>query len=107
MTSDLGKRELTVTLLNQVCELLDAGLATALSEPFLVLDERFSRVDFTTEPVRCTVAMLLEQREDVRVFSSWSSGEEALPVLQELQRRGCASPQALRKIELIRARFGR
>jgi Flp pilus assembly protein TadD len=106
MTSDLGKRELTVTLLNQVCELLDAGLPTAMTEPFLVLDERFSQVDFTTGPVRRTVSMLLEQREDLRVFSSWFSGEEALPVLEELQRSGCASAQALRKLALIRARFG-
>ncbi|MGZ5199573.1 MAG: tetratricopeptide repeat protein [Telluria sp.] len=107
VTSELGKRELTVTLLNQVCELLDAGLPTALDEPFLVLADRFVDADFTKEPVRATVAMILEEREELRAFSTWFTGEEALPVLEEVQATGCATQDALRKIELIRARFGK
>jgi Flp pilus assembly protein TadD len=101
---ELGKRELAVTLLNHVCDLLDAGLSTALSEPFLVLDERFAATDFTAEPVRKMVAMVLEQREDLRGFSTWFTGEESLPVLEEVERFGCASPQALRKLAMMRAR---
>jgi tetratricopeptide (TPR) repeat protein/precorrin-6B methylase 2 len=106
MTNDLGKRELTVTLLNHVCDLLDAGLSTALSEPFLVLDQRFQSSDFSAEPVRRMVAMVLEQREDLRGFSTWFTGQEAMPVLDEVERFGCASAQARRRLALIRARFG-
>jgi Flp pilus assembly protein TadD len=106
VTSELGKRELAVTLLNQVCELLDAGLPTALDEPFLVLAERHVEADFMREPVRATVAMILEEREELRAFSTWFTGQEALPVLQEVEATGCATHDAVRKLELIRARFG-
>jgi hypothetical protein len=47
---------------------------------------------------------VLEQREDLRGFSTWFTAADTLPVLQEVENFGCASPQALRKLALMRTR---
>lgn len=103
---ELGKRELTVTILNQICDLLDAGMSWALDEPLLALSEQDAAWPDAAGDAKWVLASVLAQRENWRTFSTYFSGEEALPALREVRALGYAGNAVERKIGLIESRFG-
>jgi Flp pilus assembly protein TadD len=104
---ELGKREAAVTLLNQICDLLDAGMDWALDEPLLALSEEDALAPGAAADARWVLAMILAQRENWRAFSTWFTGEESLPALREVHALGYGGGAVARKIRLITERSGR
>lgn len=103
---ELGKREMTVGILNQICDLLEAGMSWALDEPMLALsDEDAAMPDAGADP-KWVLAMVLAQRENWRAFSTYFTAQESLPALLEVRALGYASAAVERKIGLITARAG-
>jgi hypothetical protein len=102
-----GKREAAVTLLNQICDLLDAGMDWALDEPLLALSDEDALAPGAAADPRWVLAMLLAQRENWRAFSTCFTGEESLPALLEVQALGYGGGEVTRKIRLITERLGR
>lgn len=103
---ELGKRELTVGILNQICDLLDAGMSWALDEPMLALSDQDAAWTGASGDPKWVLATVLAQRENWRAFSTYFTGEESLPALLEVRTLGYADPEVERKIGLIMARFG-
>jgi hypothetical protein len=103
--TDLGKREAAVGLLNQICTVLNSGVAAELDEPCLALSDAFAAIDTGDRTMQWIVAMVLAQRENLRAFTDFFTGREALPVLQEIQALGFGSEEIDRRIALIKARF--
>jgi hypothetical protein len=101
-----GKREQTVALLNQICDLLEAGMSWALNEPMLALSDSDAGYPGAGADAKWVLAMILAQRENWRAFSTYFTEKEALPALLEVRQLGYASAAVQRKIDLITARFG-
>jgi tetratricopeptide (TPR) repeat protein len=103
---ELGQRESAVGLLNRVCEILDGSPLQSLNEPLLALSDEFAAMDAGDRHAQWIVAMVLKHREDLRAFSDYFTGQEARPVLEEIERLGFATSDIARRITLIRTRFG-
>ena len=105
MLNDSGRREVTVHLLNHVLGLLESGNPLSLDEPFLTLAEIYEKTDPGVKPAEWFVSMILEQRDRLRAFSSYFTGYESLPVLQEIEQSGFLSEDMERRLALLRKRF--
>ena len=103
--TEMGKREAAVTLLNRICSLLDSGIDLPLSEPFLALTDTHDQSQPGDRLPEWLVAMILQQREWLRSFSSFFTGEESLPVLEEIKASGFGSEIVDQRIMLIKKRF--
>ena len=103
---DLGKREQTVGILNQICDLLDAGMSWALDEPILALSDDDAAWPGAASDAKWVLATVLAQRENWRAFSSYFTGQESLPALREARTLGYAGESVERRIGLIESRFG-
>ena len=103
--TEMGKRESAVTLLNQICSLLDSGTDLPLNEPFLALTDAHDQSEPGDRLPEWLVAMILQQREWLRSFSSFFTGEESLPVLEEIRASGFGSEMVNQRIMLIKKRF--
>lgn len=102
--TELGRREAAVGLLNQICALISDGMSCELAEPCLALTDSFSRVSPVPRENDWVVAMILEQRENLRAFSDWFTGGESLTALEEVASLGFGSRQIDRRIALIKAK---
>jgi tetratricopeptide (TPR) repeat protein len=103
--TEMGKREAAVTLLNRICSLLDSGIDLPLNEPFLALTDAHDQSEPGDRLPEWLVAMILQQREWLRSFSSFFTGEESLPVLEEIRASGFGSEMVNQRIMLIKKRF--
>ena len=103
--TEMGKRESAVTLLNQICSLLDSGTDLPLNEPFLALTDAHDQSEPGDRLPEWLVAMILQQREWLRSFSSFFTGEESLPVLEEIKASGFGSEIVDQRIMLIKKRL--
>jgi tetratricopeptide (TPR) repeat protein len=103
--TEMGKREAAVTLLNRICSLLDSGTDLPLNEPFLALTDAHDQSEPGDRLPEWLVAMILQQREWLRSFSSFFTGEETLPVLEEIKASGFGSEIVDQRIMLIKKRF--
>jgi tetratricopeptide (TPR) repeat protein len=103
--TEMGKREAAVTLLNQICSLLDSGTDLPLNEPFLALTDAHDQSEPGDRLPEWLVAMILQQREWLRSFSSFFTGEESLPVIEEINASGFGSEMVNQRIMLIKKRF--
>lgn len=103
--SELGMREQAVAVLNEVCELLDAGMGRALDEPWLALSDQCAAASSANSGAQWVVGMILAQREHWRAFSTWFTGFEALPALLEARALGYGTDLSKRAIALISARY--
>lgn len=102
--ADSGRREDAVGVLNQISATFDAGDQFDLDEPFLALTDELAAVDPGEQLAGWLFASVLEQREKLRSFSSFFTGEESLPVLEAVCSTGFQSGEAERRIDLIRRR---
>lgn len=104
--TELGKREAAVNLLNPICSLLDSGTILPFDEPFVALTDAHTLTDPGERLPEWLVAMILQQREWLRAFSSFFTGQESLPVLEEIQASGFGNEAVGRRLMLIKKRFG-
>ena len=105
LLTEMGKREAAVTLLNRICSLLDSGTDLPLNEPFLALTDAHDQSEPGDRLPEWLVAMILQQREWLRSFSSFFTGEESLPVLEEIKASGFGSEIVDQRIMLIKKRL--
>lgn len=103
--TEIGKREMAVIVLNNICELLNSGMPPVLNEPFLALADTFEMRDSDGRIVDWAVAMILEQRENLRAFSTFFTGQESLPALEEVMAMGYGGDDTARRVALIKERF--
>ena len=102
--TDSGRREDAVGILNRISATFDAGDQFDLDEPFLALTDEFAAVDPGEHLAGWLFASVLEQREKLRSFSSFFTGEESLPVLEAVCSTGFQSKETERRIDLIKRR---
>lgn len=105
MLEEIGRREAAVNLLNQICALLAQHTPSVLEEPVLALHHAFELRASAGNVSGWIIAMVLEQRERLRAFSSFFTGQEGLQALQEIQSLGYGSEDSMRRLALIRSRF--
>jgi len=106
MLIEVGRREVALDLLNQVCALIHKGMSCELIEPCLALDQAFSQKQPGEKQGDWSVAMVLEKREQLRSFSNYFTGAESLATLKEIFALGFGSDELARRIALIEQRFG-
>ncbi|HJV76553.1 MAG TPA: tetratricopeptide repeat protein [Noviherbaspirillum sp.] len=106
MLTDLGRREAAVGVLNKVCALLNSGMPLATNEPFLPLADAFVVQTPGNRISDWVLRMILLHRENLRAFSTFFTGQESLPVLEEIRGLAFADENVDRRIELIRKRVG-
>lgn len=104
--TELGRREMAVNLLNQICTLVDNGMSSQLDEPFLALDEWSSSQDPGHKQRDWAIAMVLAQRERLRSFSTYFTGRESLAAFNEVLASGFGGEDVRRRIEVIHERYG-
>lgn len=102
---DLGKREVAVTILNQIFSLFDSGGDLSVDEPFVALSDHYAAVNPSEELPEWLFAAVLEQRELLRAFSSYFTGQESLYTLEMIQGTGFQSQVVDKRIELLRERY--
>lgn len=102
--TDSGRREDAVGILNKISAIFDTGDQFDLDEPFLALTDEFAAVDPGEQLAGWLYASVLEQREKLRSFSSFFTGEESLPVLETICSTGFQSRETERRIDLIKRR---
>jgi tetratricopeptide (TPR) repeat protein len=104
--TDLGRREAAVGILNQICSMLHSGVSLSIDEPFCALTEFFAGMNPGNKMAEWIVMTVLRQRENLRAFSNFFTGQESLAVLNEIQAAGFANAEVDRHIALIKMRFG-
>jgi len=105
IADEIGKRELAVTLLNRLDNMMASGASVQLDEPFLAVSDYFESLNPGERLPDWIVTSVREQRERRRAFSSYFTGKESLAVLLPLQGAGFLSEDMQRRIRLIQARY--
>lgn len=103
--TEIGKREVAVTVLNQICATMAKG-AFELDEPFLALSEEHACMNPGDRMWDWALSSALEQREKLKEFSSFFSGQASLEILDIVRGLGFQTVELQRRIDLIRSRFG-
>jgi hypothetical protein len=100
---DYGARAVSVNALRQLLEYIrQAGVDP--NEPFLSPLERFDSIP-APDPVPWLVAAVLEQLEKREYYSTFYAGAAALERLEDIHALGFASPEMLRRLDLLRLRI--
>ncbi len=102
---ELGERATAVENLNRCLTWVRTEGEAALDEPFLTVSPRFESLDPSGRMGEWCIASLLEQREKLRLFSSYyADPPTTLEVLEYLGRLGFYAPEMERRRQLIRLR---
>lgn len=104
---ELGRREAAVNVLNQLSALFEEGKGLDVDEPFLALTDESAALRPGDRLAEWLFASVLEQREKLRAFSTFFTGQESLPVLEAVRKTGFHSAETDRRIALIRQRYQR
>ncbi len=102
---DLGKREQAVNLLNQVCAAMDTSSDIIIDEPVIPLSAEIGQCSSQTELGQKIFADMLLQRERLRAFSSYFTGEDALAAINEMRRLGAGGEEMHLRERLIKDRM--
>jgi len=102
---EMGKREEAVHLLEQIVSVFEDGQDLKLNEPFLPLSEADALRDPEDHIAEWLFASVLKQREKSRAFSSYFTGEDAIPVFESIQKTGFSGPEIEQQIHLLHSRF--
>lgn len=102
--TELGRREAAVGVLDQISAMFDSGAGLDVDEPFLAQTDEFAAMQPGDRLAEWLFASVLEQREKLRAFSSFFTGNESLSVLEAVRDTGYQSEETGRRIALIRQR---
>lgn len=103
---ELGEREIARTaLLSQFDHVQRTGSVDA-SEPFLAVDARFEAIDPAGQFEGWLMGGLMEAYERASAFSSFYLGQDSKGLLENIVACGFASDEMVRRLALVRARFG-
>lgn len=102
---EFGARVVAVNALNQFYQSAISQQQVNPSEPFLAASERFQAIDPSDAMANWIIGSALEELERNSHFSSFYSGQSAIPRLQEIQNMKFGSPEMARRLELVRRRF--
>lgn len=104
--TEAGKRNGAVNALNQLAGLLGGGGSIQLDEPFLAVSRHFEEVDPQGRLPDWIITSIYEQRERLRAFSSYFTGQESLALLAPMEAAGFLSRDMCHRLGLVRARHG-
>lgn len=105
IATEFGRREAGVAYLNLLAELYDAGGEITVDEPFLAVNREWETIDPNGKLAEWLFASVMEQREKLRAFSSYFTGQEALPILEMITRTGLYTAETPVRLRLIRQRY--
>ncbi|MCS6915531.1 MAG: FkbM family methyltransferase [Myxococcales bacterium] len=105
---EVGHRLLSVRVLGQIAQRIRSGEPASFGEePFLPVGERFDHMEPRGSASTFVLCSALEQREKLRAFSSYYTGQSGLSDLQhiwELGQGGLVDEEVGRRLQLIRRR---
>lgn len=101
---DIGEREQAAQVLQRLVGHFEADGDIALLEPFLPLSEYHGRLEPNGHLAQWLLASILEQLEKWRTFTSFFGGEESLAFTESVLATGFASPEIIKRHEVILAR---
>ncbi len=101
---DLGKRETAVHFLNQVVSLFESGDPVELNEPFLMLCDEDAAVNPGEHFAEWLFASVLKQREKIRAFSTYFTGEPSINIYEAIRETPFYSEEIDALLDLIRLR---
>lgn len=101
----LGKREQAVNLLNQVCAAIDTSTDIVIDEPIMPLSSEIGEYSNQMELGQKIFASMLRQREMLRAFSSYFTGEDALAAINEMRLLKVGGGEMQLRERLIRGRM--
>lgn len=102
---DLGKREQAVNLLNQVCAAINTSADIVIDEPIMPLSSEIGEYSDQMELGQRVFASMLRQREMLRAFSSYFTGEDALAAINEMRLLKVDGGEMQLRERLIRGRM--
>lgn len=102
---ELGRREQAVNLLNQVCPAIDYSGEIVIDEPVMLASAEIGQCSDPADLGRKIFADLLQQREKLRAFSSYFTGEDALAAIDEMLLLKLGGEEMRLRERLIRSRM--
>lgn len=103
---ELGERAIALENLNRCLTRVRTDGEIVLKEPFLAVSPRFESLDLSGRMAEWCITSVLEQREKLRVFSSYfADPQTTLDVLEALEPLGFYAPEMERRRQLIRLRY--
>lgn len=102
---EIGARDVAIEALGVLVKYLTMDSHPDLSEPFLPADSRFDDLSPGDATEKWFVAGALEALERAEAYSSYYSGASRRNRLRVIADLGFASPEMLRRLELVNARF--
>lgn len=106
LAAEYGARGQAVQALNHLAAALTRDGRLSPGEPFLPPGAAFGQVDPGTAMGNWVLSAVLEELERQSAFSSFYTGPAARQRLEVLASLGFASPEMLRRLTLLRRRFG-
>jgi hypothetical protein len=103
---DYGAREVAVAALQRLSTQIIGQRSVNIAEPFLPPAKRFDQIAPAGAIGDWVLACTLEELETLAHFSSFYMGKENLNRLIMIERLGYASEEMLRRLSLVRRRFG-
>jgi FkbM family methyltransferase len=102
---DYGARSLAGFALKDLSENIAQGLQVDAEEPFLAAGERFDAIPPGEDIANWVLAAALEEFERLGFFSSYYSGDAALPRLETIRSLGFGSAEMDRRLRLVQRQF--
>lgn len=102
---EIGARDVAIEALNVLVKYLTTNSHPDFSEPFLPADSRFDDLSPGDSNDKWFVAGVLEALERAETYSSYYSGASRRNRLRVIADLGFASPEMLRRLQLVNARF--
>ncbi len=106
IAANLGYRSVAVHALNQVAVGFEQNPVFRPLEPFLTVSCTAEQVDMENRMADWALAQTLAERERLRAYSSYFTGEESLPSLELLEQLGFMDNHMRRRLKMIRMRHG-
>jgi FkbM family methyltransferase len=103
---DYGAQSVVVSALQQLAAVLMQNNTVDVSEPFLAPGERFDTISPGEQVGSWVLASVLEQLERRSYYSSFFAESAGLQRLELIGKLGFASPEMVRRLELVQTRLG-
>lgn len=103
---ELGMRDHSFRMLNQLINMITSEIQINFDEPFVPVSARFDFIDPEDEISKWCYASLMEQREILQAFSSYYTGRYSAPNLNALMKLEFQNAEMERRRQLVRIRCG-
>ncbi|MFQ5519711.1 MAG: hypothetical protein ACE5E3_06910, partial [Mariprofundus sp.] len=105
VATELGHRSVAVQVLNQIAQHLAQESTFYPTEPFLAVSAAAENIDPDDRLADWCLASILAAKEKSQAFSSYFTGQAALPGIERFLELGYPDDEMRRRSNLIRQRF--